>query len=106
MPNADGFCLFCGGDIVDKRDDAKFCSNRHRTEYNLIGPRIEGAAQRALLDIGKINTLVSEHPEFAEQARTVLDTVIDHAKNIKPRKPYQRQSRKLFSPYEPEKTDE
>lgn len=88
MLHTDGFCLFCGEKIEGKRDDAKFCSDRHRTEYNLIGPRIEDAARRALIDLSKIDSLVGVHPEFVEQARTVVQTIIESAKGIKPRKPY------------------
>lgn len=83
-------CKYCGIEFQAERVTAQFCIDRHRVEYSLIGERIEKAAYRALQDIALIEALIGQHPEFTEQARSLVETITDRAKAARPRKSYTR----------------
>lgn len=85
-------CKYCGVQFEAERKTAQFCTDRHRVEYNLIGERIEKAAYRVLQDIALIETLYGQHSEFSEQARPLLETIMERARTARPRKPYTRQA--------------
>lgn len=86
-------CKYCGIEFEAERVTAEFCTDRHRVEYSLIKERIEKAAYRALMDIARIRELYQAHPEFTEQARPLIENIVNQAKAARPRKQYTRQEK-------------
>lgn len=85
-------CLYCGIELERKRSTKKFCSDAHRALYNALPARIETAIEHALMSITTAHDLILDHPEFAEQSRPMIETVIQKARQALPRKPYTRKS--------------
>lgn len=89
----DDTCLYCGVELKRKRSTKKFCTDAHRALYNALPARIETAIEHALMSITTAHDLILDHPEFAEKARPMIETVIGKAREALPRKPYTRQKK-------------
>lgn len=90
MPDLPPTCLYCFKPLVRQRSTKKFCDDSCRNQYNLLSVRIETLIESSLTSLRTAQDLVSEHPEFADHARPMIETLIDQAKKARPRKPYTR----------------
>jgi hypothetical protein len=46
----------------------------------------------SLTSLQAAQDLITEHPEFSDHARPMIETIIDQAKKARPRKPYTRKN--------------
>lgn len=83
-------CIFCFKPLERIRITKKFCDSSCRAQYSALPARIETLIESSLTSLQTAQDLITEHPEFADHARPMIETVIDQAKKARPRKPYTR----------------
>ena len=93
MPELPPTCLFCFKPLIRQRITKKFCDDSCRAQYNALPERIETLVQSSLTSLRTAQDLISEHPEFADLARPMIETIIEQARKARPRKPYTRQKK-------------
>lgn len=93
MPELTPTCLFCFRPLVRQRITKKFCDDACRSKYNALAARIETLVEASLTSLQAAQDLITEHPEFSDHARPMIETIIEQAKKARPRKPYTRKDK-------------